>query len=118
MIKLLDYYYFTALRWAWGVDYHAIGGMGVILTINVLSLLLPLIIQHARFLEIFLISGVIIGAVIYLTLNRIYSKKRTEKIKEQYEDESDASRQRKTAWVIVYIIASVAFMVLVVSLTI
>ena len=52
----------------------------------------------------------------YLGLVVIYNKKRREELREKYKNESLESRRRGVAWVVVYEILSLAFLVLALSM--
>ena len=111
MIKLLDYYYLVLIRgFSDRLDYRATGLMAFTFVINLFSL--AILIDH-RILDkdIFWICWVISGWVVYAILNIIYNKKRRERIKEKYKNESSDSRYHGVVKVVLYEILSVAFLI-------
>jgi glucan phosphoethanolaminetransferase (alkaline phosphatase superfamily) len=76
---------------------------------SIVILIAPKILKD--YLWEFMFIVFIIGNVIYSILNRIYTKKRRESLREQYEDECDEAHRRRLNWVILYVVLSVALLI-------
>ena len=117
MMKVLDYYYLVLLRWYDNMfkkdrlSYRVTGIVAFTFVINLISLII-LFNYHILDYIIFWISYVISGWVIYAILDIIYNKKRRERLREQYKEESDESRQRGVILIVLYEIGSVTFLIL------
>jgi len=121
MIKLLDYYYLVWLRHfdhfykKDRLSYSVPGIIACILTINLFSLI---VLFNHRIIEqnAFLISIGIISIIIYLVVDIRYNKKRRERLRQEYRRESRVSRQRGVRWVVAYVVLSIVFLILVISI--
>jgi hypothetical protein len=117
MIKLLDYYYLVLLRytdWVYGKDissYHVPGIVGFTLTLNLFSFV---VLINRLFIDngYFWITIGIIGILGIIAIDIFYNKRRRARLREQYKDESSASRQRGVVFVVLYVILSIAFLIL------
>jgi hypothetical protein len=114
-MKYLDYYYLVLLRindFLYGKDklfYYVPGIIQMTFLANTFSLLL-FIIPHIVVQSVFWIIFIIIGIVLYFILDAIYNKKRRDRLREEYEDESDAHWRRGVNMVILYEVFSFAFL--------
>ena len=124
MMKVLDYYYLVLLRWydymlkKDKLFYYVPSIMSFTIVLNIISLLIlfaPYIIDS---FVVFLVICLISNTVIYSILNIIYNTNRREKLRETYKDESPESRQRGIAWVVVYEIFSIVFLIWAVSMSV
>jgi magnesium-transporting ATPase (P-type) len=88
------------------------------LTLNTASLLILLMrgVLERHYLW-FLIAFGVLWYVTMTVLDVIYNKKRREKLREEYEDESDESRRRGVAWVVAYEVFTVALLVFAIWIT-
>ena len=116
MMKLLDYYYLVILRlfdYMYGKDklsYRVTGPVTIPWFANIASLtilLAPHIVGH--FLYWMILTGVSI--VMMIVLDIVYNKERKEKLREQYKDENEEDRQRRTTLVVLYIVFSIALLI-------
>lgn len=119
MMKIFDYYYLVLLRYIdciYGKDklsYYVPGIAGFTLTVNLFSFAIIInrhIIDNGYF---WIIIG-IVGVLIIIALDTIYNKKRRDRVREQYRNESRESRQRGVVMVVLYEILSVAFLIFIV----
>ena len=118
-MKLLDYYYFVVLRlfdYLYKKDklfYRATGIVSFTLTFNLYSIVTFIAPQMViDYLWEFTFIIIIIMAVMYIILDRIYNSKRRESLREQYKDESEEERKRGAAFVALYVILSIVLLIL------
>ena len=117
MIKFLDYYYLVLLRFnecIYESDRfysYASSTVGFTLTLNLFSFA---VLINRRFIDngYFWITIGIIGILGIIAIDIIYNKKRRARLREQYKDESSASRQRGVVFVVLYAILSIIFLIL------
>jgi len=111
MIKILDYYYLVLIRgFSYKLDYIATVLIAFTFGMNLFSLA-TLFNCHIFDERVLWICCGIFVLVIYQVLNIAYNKKRRERIREKYKDESRESRQWGVAKVVLYEIVSFAFLV-------
>lgn len=111
MLNILDYYYLVLLRgFGEELDHRGVGLMAGTFSVNIFSLLI--LFAHKRIGSIYVGLSLIFSVILINTiLQIIYNKKRRERIKEQYKDEDNDSRERGVIKVVVYEVLSVALLV-------
>lgn len=109
-MKILDYYYLVLLRGYGKLTYRVTGLMAITVAANIFSLAI-LFDHHIIAQPTFLIAFFILGLVIMIIFDITYSKKRRERIKEQYKDEHWKSRQHGVVKVVVYEVLSLALLI-------
>ena len=111
MVKILDYYFLTLSRlYCYKLDYRATWIMVLTFMLNIFSLIV-LFNFHILDQVAFWIGNFVFWIVIYFILEKIYTKKRRERIKEKYKEENDDYQDRVVAMVIWYEVLSVAFLI-------
>jgi FlaA1/EpsC-like NDP-sugar epimerase len=117
--KLFDRYYLIVMRGfensQWrevSFDSHIALLMSMTITINVVALIVMLINRlFVLYYPWFFIAFGIIILAMWIVIGAIYNEKRRQELRETYEDESLESRHRGVAWVVVYEVFSILFMI-------
>jgi magnesium-transporting ATPase (P-type) len=118
MKKILDYYYLVVLRYFDFISkkdalaFRVTGVVALTFSINLFSLAILIVPQIlGNFLWITSIIFFIIVMTFSFGLDIIYNKERREKLRKEYEDESDEHWRRGVNRVILYEVLSIVFLV-------
>jgi len=118
MKNILDYYYLVLVRVTGiGLDYQATGLMSFTFSVNIFSLAIFLNHQLLDRDTFWIIIGIIL-MVIYSILSVIYNKKRRDSIIMKHKEETYDSWLRGVVLVVLYILLSIGFLVLSISIAV
>ena len=121
MNRILNYYYLVLLRHYDNLykkdrlSYKVPFIMSLTLTTNIISFI-TLINHHILESYLFWISIVAVNILIGSIIDVIYNKKRRDRIREKYKEESYESRRLGVVKVVLYEILSIAFLIFSVSM--
>lgn len=120
--KILDYYYLALYRGFENIQgkgrffsYNVTWIMSLTIMFNIISLIALFCHNMLKPFISWLVFG-IVGIIFMNILDAIYNKKRREKLVARYENESTESSRSGAAWVWVYEIFSVAFLIFSISM--